>query len=51
MILSTGALEAPTATFLKTAAKLSLGNLVGKALSAVKISMVNALNGAQSADA
>ena len=48
-------LEAPTAKFLKTTAKLSLGwggeGCVGKAASEVKISTVNALNGAQSANA
>ena len=55
MILSTGVLEAPTAKFLKNTAKLSLGwggeGCVGKAASEVKISTVNALNGAQSANA
>ena len=47
MVQSTGALKAPTATFLTTTAKMSLGNLMGKAASAVMISTVNASHGAQ----
>ena len=50
MVLSTGAFQAPTATYLTTIAKSSLGNLVGKAAFAVKIFTVNAIHGAQSAN-
>ena len=50
MVRSKRALKAPTATFLTTTAKMSLGNLMGKAASAVMISTVNASHGAQFAN-
>ena len=50
MVQNTRALIAPTATFLTTTAKMSLGNLMGKAASAVMISTVNAFYGAQFAN-
>ena len=51
MVQSTRALKAPTATFLTTTAKMSMGNLMGKAASAVLIYTVNASHGAQYANA
>ena len=51
MVQSTRVLKAPTATFLTTTAKMSMGNLMGKAASAVLICTVNASHGAQYANA
>ena len=50
MVQSSGVLTAPSATFLTTTVKMSMGNLMRKAAPAVMIPTVNDSLGAQSAN-